>query len=100
MIALRTVGCTRVFAEKIFMRGNVRPEVEAALALCRDIRSPSPVMSGCARSRRRHRMADTARDAYAYYPDNVTAVHRARGAAVSGAGSAAEASAAGGVVHE
>ncbi|WP_433345016.1 recombinase family protein [Microtetraspora malaysiensis] len=42
LVALRAVGCTRVFSEKISTRVKHRPEYEAALALCRDIRSAAP----------------------------------------------------------
>ncbi|MFF5265029.1 recombinase family protein [Actinomadura viridis] len=42
LVALRAAGCTRVFSEKISTRVRVRPELEAALALCRDIKSAVP----------------------------------------------------------
>ncbi|WP_344547150.1 recombinase family protein [Actinomadura fulvescens] len=42
LVALRAAGCTRVFSEKISTRVKVRPELAAALALCRDIRSAAP----------------------------------------------------------
>jgi DNA invertase Pin-like site-specific DNA recombinase len=42
LVALRAAGCTRVFSEKISTRVRVRPELEAALALCRDIKSAAP----------------------------------------------------------
>jgi DNA invertase Pin-like site-specific DNA recombinase len=42
LVALRAAGCTRIFAEKISTRVKVRPEYEAALALCRDIKSAAP----------------------------------------------------------
>ncbi|MFB9208291.1 hypothetical protein ACFFV7_44415 [Nonomuraea spiralis] len=41
-MALRAAGCTRIFAEKISTRIKVRPELDAALALCRDIKSAAP----------------------------------------------------------
>ncbi len=40
--ALRAAGCTRIFAEKISTRIKVRPELDAALTLCRDIKSAAP----------------------------------------------------------
>jgi DNA invertase Pin-like site-specific DNA recombinase len=42
LTTLRVAGCTRVFSEKISTRVKVRPELEAALALCRDIKSAAP----------------------------------------------------------
>ncbi|MEU5994920.1 recombinase family protein [Spirillospora sp. NPDC047418] len=42
LIALRTAGCARTFSEKISTRVKVRPELDAALALCRDIKSAAP----------------------------------------------------------
>ncbi|MEV3926985.1 recombinase family protein [Actinomadura coerulea] len=39
LVALRAAGCTRVFAEKISTRIKVRPELEASLSLCRDIKA-------------------------------------------------------------
>ncbi|MER5423995.1 recombinase family protein [Streptosporangium canum] len=42
LAALHAAGCTRIFAEKISTRVKVRPELEAALALCRNIRSAAP----------------------------------------------------------
>lgn len=37
--ALREVGCTRIFSEKISTRIKIRPEYQTALALARDIKS-------------------------------------------------------------
>ncbi len=40
--ALARAGCTRVFSEKISSRVKVRPELEKALALARDIKQAAP----------------------------------------------------------
>ncbi|NUR88083.1 MAG: recombinase family protein, partial [Nonomuraea sp.] len=45
VVALRAAGCTRIFAEKISTRIQMRPELAAALALCRDIKSAAPGQS-------------------------------------------------------
>jgi DNA invertase Pin-like site-specific DNA recombinase len=42
LVALRAAGCTRIFSEKISTRIKVRPELDAALGLCRDIKSAAP----------------------------------------------------------
>ncbi|MCW2931750.1 MAG: hypothetical protein JWM19_2712 [Actinomycetia bacterium] len=42
LAALEEAGCTRVFSEKISTRVKVRPELEQALRLCRDIRDAAP----------------------------------------------------------
>jgi len=42
LVALRAAGCTRIFSEKISTRIKVRPELDAALGLCREIRSAAP----------------------------------------------------------
>lgn len=42
LVALRAAGCTRIFSEKISTRVKVRPELEAAVTLCRDIKSAAP----------------------------------------------------------
>ncbi|MEV4677103.1 hypothetical protein AB0K34_36090 [Actinomadura sp. NPDC049382] len=41
-MALRAAGCTRIFSKKISARVKVRSELEAALALCRDIKTAAP----------------------------------------------------------
>jgi DNA invertase Pin-like site-specific DNA recombinase len=45
MVALRAAGCTRIFSEKISTRVKVRPELDAALGLCRDITSAAPAQT-------------------------------------------------------
>ncbi|TYC08758.1 recombinase family protein [Actinomadura syzygii] len=45
VLALRAAGCSRIFSEKISTRVRVRPELEAALGLCRDIKSAAPGQS-------------------------------------------------------
>jgi DNA invertase Pin-like site-specific DNA recombinase len=42
LAALEVAGCTRVFSEKISTRVRVRPELEQALRLCRDIKDAAP----------------------------------------------------------
>ncbi len=42
LTALEAAGCTRIFSEKISTRVKVRPELEQALRLCRDIRDAAP----------------------------------------------------------
>jgi DNA invertase Pin-like site-specific DNA recombinase len=42
LAALQEAGCTRVFSEKISTRIKVRPELEQALRLCRDIKDAAP----------------------------------------------------------
>jgi DNA invertase Pin-like site-specific DNA recombinase len=42
LAALEAAGCTRVFSEKISTRIRVRPELEQALGLCRDIKDAAP----------------------------------------------------------
>jgi hypothetical protein len=42
LAALQEAGCTRVFSEKISTRVKVRPELEQALRLCRDIKDAAP----------------------------------------------------------
>jgi hypothetical protein len=42
IIALRAAGCTRIFSEKISTRVKVRPELDAALGLCRESSRPRP----------------------------------------------------------
>ena len=42
LAALEAAGCTRVFSEKISTRVRVRPELEQALRLCRDIKGAAP----------------------------------------------------------
>jgi DNA invertase Pin-like site-specific DNA recombinase len=42
LAALEEAGCTRVFSEKISTRIKVRPELEQALRLCRDIKDAAP----------------------------------------------------------
>jgi DNA invertase Pin-like site-specific DNA recombinase len=42
LAALQEAGCTRIFSEKISTRIKVRPELEQALRLCRDIRDAAP----------------------------------------------------------
>ena len=42
LAALEAAGCTRVFSEKISTRVKVRPELERALELCRDIKDAAP----------------------------------------------------------
>ncbi|MFF4779220.1 recombinase family protein [Microtetraspora fusca] len=42
LVALRASGCTRIFSEKISTRVKVRPELEASLALCREIKTAAP----------------------------------------------------------
>ncbi|HEY6429780.1 MAG TPA: recombinase family protein [Acidimicrobiales bacterium] len=42
LAALEAAGCTRVFSEKISTRIKVRPELQEALELCRDIKGAAP----------------------------------------------------------
>ena len=42
LAALQEAGCTRVFSEKISTRIRVRPELQQALRLCRDIKDAAP----------------------------------------------------------
>jgi DNA invertase Pin-like site-specific DNA recombinase len=42
LAALQGAGCSRVFSEKISTRVKVRPELEQALRLCRDIKDAAP----------------------------------------------------------
>jgi DNA invertase Pin-like site-specific DNA recombinase len=42
LAALEVAGCIRVFSEKISTRVRVRPELEQALRLCRDIKDAAP----------------------------------------------------------
>jgi DNA invertase Pin-like site-specific DNA recombinase len=42
LAALQEAGCTRIFSEKISTRIKVRPELEQALRLCRDIKDAAP----------------------------------------------------------
>jgi DNA invertase Pin-like site-specific DNA recombinase len=42
LAALKEAGCTRVFSEKISTRVRVRPELEQAIGLCRDIVGAAP----------------------------------------------------------
>jgi hypothetical protein len=53
IIALRAAGCTRIFSEKISTRVKVRPELDAALGLCRESsrsRPPRRSSSSCTSS--------------------------------------------------
>lgn len=43
--ALRRAGCSRVFSEKVSTRVKVRPELEAALTLAREIKQAAPDQS-------------------------------------------------------
>lgn len=45
LAALEEAGCTRVFSEKISTLVRVRPELEQAIGLCRDIRDAAPGQS-------------------------------------------------------
>lgn len=42
LAALEEAGCTRIFSEKISTRIKVRPELERAIGLCRDIKDAAP----------------------------------------------------------